>query len=230
MTILEVKNLNVEIGGVKILDDINFTVDKGDVLVIIGPNGAGKTILLKSLLKLINYSGEIKWAPNVKIGYVPQRMDIETDIPLTVKEFLNLTNVKNGHGKIEKIIAAVQLDKKILDSGFGEISIGQRQRVLVAWSMLNEPDVLLFDEPTADIDIAGQESIYKMIHNLHHELGITIIMVSHDLSVVYRHAEKVLCLNRRKICFGSPDEILQTEKLFELYGGEKAFYHHNHKH
>ena len=230
MAILEVKNLNVKIGGVKILDDINFTVDKGDVLVIIGPNGAGKTILLKSLLRLINYSGEIKWAPNVKIGYVPQRIDIETDIPLTVKEFLNLTNVKNGHGKIEKILAAVQLDKKILDSGFGEISIGQRQRVLVAWSMLNEPDVLLFDEPTADIDIAGQESIYKMIHNLHHELGITIIMVSHDLSVVYRHAEKVLCLNRRKICFGSPDEILQTEKLFELYGGEKAFYHHNHKH
>ncbi len=228
MTILEVKNLNVEIGGIKILDDINFAVDKGDVLVIIGPNGAGKTILLKSLLKLINYTGEIKWAPNVKIGYVPQRMDIETDIPLTVKEFLNLTNVKNGHGKIEKTLAAVQLDKKILDSGFGEISIGQRQRVLVAWSMLNEPDVLLFDEPTADIDIAGQESIYKMIHNLHHELGITIIMVSHDLSVVYRHAEKVLCLNRRKICFGSPDEILQTEKLFELYGGEKAFYHHQH--
>lgn len=228
MKILEVKNLNVELGGVKILENISFEVDKGEVLVIIGPNGAGKTILLKSLLKLINYKGEIKWLQNVKIGYVPQRMDIETDIPLTVKEFLNLTSVKNSNEEIEKILKAVQLDKKILNFGFGEISIGQRQRVLVAWSMLGKPDVLLFDEPTADIDIAGQESIYKMINNLQRNFGITIILVSHDLSVVYRYAEKVLCLNRRKICFGTPEEILQTEKLIELYGGEKAFYHHHH--
>lgn len=226
--ILEVKNLNVELGGVKILENISFEVDKGEVLVIIGPNGAGKTILLKSLLKLINYEGEIKWLQSVKIGYVPQRMDIETDIPITVKEFLNLTSIKNGNEEIEKILKAVQLDKKILNSGFGEISIGQRQRVLVAWSMLGKPDVLLFDEPTADIDIAGQESIYKMIYNLQRNFGTTIILVSHDLSVVYRYAERVLCLNRRKVCLGTPEEILQTEKLIELYGGEKAFYHHKH--
>ncbi len=228
MKILEVKNLNVELGGVKVLEDINFEVNKGDVLVIIGPNGAGKTILLKSLLGLINYQGEIKWTQNVKIGYVPQRMDIETDIPLTVKEFLNLTNVKNGSKAIEKILETIQLDKKILNSGLGEISIGQRQRVLVAWSMLGNPDVLLFDEPTADIDIVGQESIYKMIYNLQRDFDMTVILVSHDLSVVYRYAEKILCLNRRKICFGTPEEVLRTEQLLELYGGEKAFYHHKH--
>jgi zinc transport system ATP-binding protein len=230
VTILQVKNLDVELNGIKVLEDINFEVNKGDVLVVIGPNGAGKTILLKSLLGLIDYKGEINWAPNVKIGYVPQRMDIETDIPLTVREFLNLTGVKNSRGKTEKILKTVQLDEKILNSGFGEISIGQRQRVLVGWSMLGNPDVLLFDEPTADIDIVGQESIYKMIYNLQRDFGITVILVSHDLSIVYRYAEKVLCLNRRKVCFGTPEEILQTEKLLELYGGEKAFYHHKHQH
>ena len=87
MPILEVKNLNININGTKILEDINFKIDKGEALAIIGPNGAGKTMLLKSLLNLENYVGKINWQPKTKIGYVPQRMDIETDIPLTVKEF-----------------------------------------------------------------------------------------------------------------------------------------------
>lgn len=227
MPILEVKNLNISIAGTNILNNINFQVDQGEVLAIIGPNGAGKTMLLKSLLGLINYKGEIKWQKNIKIGYVPQRMDIETDIPLTVEEFLSLSKgaIKE---KIKEAVKAVQLDEKILKSGFGEISIGQRQRILVAWAILGNPQVLLFDEPTADIDIAGQESIYKMLHQLHHNLNLSIILISHDLNVVYRYAHKVLCLNRKKICEGAPKEILDVKTLMELYGGEKAFYHHHH--
>ena len=232
MPILEVKNLNIEIGGVKILNDVNFNVEKGEILAIIGPNGAGKTILLKSLLGLIDYKGEIKWektnGEKIKIGYVPQRMDIETDIPLTVKEFLNLAGDKISDEKIKEALAYVQLDEKILKSGFGEISVGQRQRILVAWAILGNPQALLFDEPTADIDIAGQESIYKMLHKLHRELNLSIILVSHDLNIVYRYAHKVICLNRKKICEGAPKEILDTQRLLELYGGEKAFYHHEH--
>ncbi|MBI4993373.1 metal ABC transporter ATP-binding protein [Candidatus Wolfebacteria bacterium] len=233
MKILEVKNLNVEINGIHILNDINFEVERGEILAIIGPNGAGKTILLKSLLGLIDYQGEIKWnkiyGEKIKIGYVPQRMDIETDIPLSVEEFLNLSG-DSSKQKIKEAIKAVQLDEKILKSGFGEISIGQRQRILVAWAILGNPQVLLFDEPTADIDIAGQESIYKMLHKLHRDLNLSIILISHDLNVVFRYAHKAICLNRKKICEGSPKEILNTENLLELYGGEKAFYHHDHHH
>lgn len=232
---LSVKNLSVEFNGAKVLDDINFEVKAGEILAIIGPNGAGKTILLKSLLNLIDYQGEIKWHPIEqknetrlpKIGYVPQRMDIETDIPLTVKEFLNLAG-DSPKEKIKETLIYVQLNEKILKSGFGEISIGQRQRILVAWAILKNPDILLFDEPTADIDIAGQESIYKMIGKLHRDLNLSVILISHDLNVVYRYAHKVLCLNRKKICEGAPKEILNTERLLELYGGEKAFYHHEH--
>lgn len=230
MKILEVKGLNITIGGVRVLEDINFDVSKGEVLAIIGPNGAGKTVLLKSLMGLISCEGEVKWQSGVKIGYVPQRMDIETDVPLTVKEFFYLHSPSVKDEKIKEALKYVQLDHGILKKGFGEISTGQRQRVLVAWAVLGSPDVLLFDEPTADIDIAGQESIYKMLYHLQKNLGLTVILVSHDLNVVYRHAETVLCLNRKNLCYGPPKEVLSAEQLFVLYGGEKAFFQHKHDH
>lgn len=228
MKILEVKNLNISINGTSILDDVNFDVNKGEVLAIIGPNGAGKTVLLKSLIGLIPYTGTIKWAPGISTGYVPQRMDIETDVPLTVKEFFRLRGASITDEKIKETLEFVQLDPSLLKRGFGEISIGQRQRVLVAWAVLGSPDVLLFDEPTADIDIAGQESIYKMLYHLQKNLGLTVILVSHDLNVVYRHAATVLCLNRKNLCFGAPKEVLSTEQLQSLYGGENAFFQHKH--
>jgi zinc transport system ATP-binding protein len=228
MKILEVRDLNVSIRGVRVLENINLEVEKGEVLAVIGPNGAGKTVLLKALLGLIPYSGAIKWSGGVKLGYVPQRMDIETDVPITVREFFNLRPGSQGGKKIKEVLDYVQLDPGILDSGFGEISIGQRQRILVAWAVLGGPDVLLFDEPTADIDIAGQESIYNMLYHLQTELGLSVILVSHDLNVVYRHAHRVLCLNRESLCSGAPRDVLNPEQLLNLYGGEKAFFEHKH--
>ena len=228
MPILEVKDLNIEIAGSKIIKNISLTINKGDVLAIIGPNGAGKTMLLKALLGFIPFKGKIDWEEKIKLGYVPQRLEIDTDIPLTVKEFFRLRGRNIKKEKISEILKFVQLDEKILNSGFGQISIGQRQRILIAWAMLDNPDVLLFDEPTADIDIAGQESIYKMLYEMQNKTKLTIILVSHDLNIVYRYAEKILCLNKKQICIGTPQEILQAEKLLELYGGEKAFYQHKH--
>lgn len=230
MKILEVKNLYISINGSRILEDINFDVEKGEVLAIIGPNGAGKTVLLKSLIGLQPYSGTIRWAEGIRTGYVPQRMDIETDVPLTVREFFYLRGSSVTDAKIKETLDFVQLESGLLKRGFGEISIGQRQRVLVAWAVLGNPNVLLFDEPTADIDIAGQESIYKMLYHLQKNLGLTVILVSHDLNVVYRHAGTVLCLNRKNLCYGPPNEVLTTEQLQTLYGGEKAFFQHKHHH
>lgn len=228
MKILKVSNLNVELGGSKVIENLSFSVDKGSVLAIIGPNGAGKTVLLKSLLGLIPCTGSIIWEQGVKIGYVPQRMDIETDVPLTVKEFFRLKGSGAKDDKIKEALGFVQLDEGVLKKGFGEISIGQRQRVLVAWAVLGSPQVLLFDEPTADIDIAGQESIYKMLYHLQKNLGLTVILVSHDLNVVFRHAASVLCINKKNLCFGAPKEVLNPEQLLGLYGGEKAFFQHQH--
>lgn len=225
--VLNVSELIVKFGREVAVDNLSFEVKSGDVLAIIGPNGAGKTTLFKALLGICEYSGKIEWRRGVKIGYVPQRMEIETDIPLSVEEFLRLRNIKGFNKEAaRKAIASVLLPEEILSSGFGEISVGQRQRILIAWALLGEPDVLLFDEPTADIDIAGQESIYSLIRHLQQSLGLTVILISHDLSVVYRHAELVLCLNRRKICYGTPVEALNESNLGELYGKSHGFYQH----
>ncbi|HAO92479.1 MAG: hypothetical protein A2X93_00600 [Deltaproteobacteria bacterium GWC2_56_8] len=229
MKVLTVKNLNVEFGGTRVIEDLNLEVEQGEVLAIIGPNGAGKTVLIKSLIGIIPHRGEITWAPGVKTGYVPQRMDIETDIPLTVREFFRLRGRQATDAKIAETLEFVQLAPDILKKGFGEISVGQRQRVLVAWAVLGAPDVLIFDEPTADIDIAGQESIYKMLYNLQKNTGLTVILVSHDLNVVFKHAQTVLCLNRKNLCFGAPREVLSSEQILALYGGEGAFFHHRHE-
>src|SRR3989344_7457212 len=137
MPILEVKDLNIEIAGSKIIENISLTINKGDVLAIIGPNGAGKTMLLKALLGFIPFKGKIKWEEKIKLGYVPQRLEIDTDIPLTVNEFFRLRGRNIKKEKISEILKFVQLDEKILNSAFGQISIGQRQRILIAWAMLD---------------------------------------------------------------------------------------------
>ncbi|MBI5810172.1 MAG: metal ABC transporter ATP-binding protein [Deltaproteobacteria bacterium] len=230
MKILDVKDLNIVINGASVLENINFEVRRAEVLAVIGPNGAGKTVLLKALLGLIPYTGSIVWSPGVKRGYVPQRMDIETDVPLTVREFFRLRGGVVADAKIKEALGYVQLDPNVLDRGLGEISVGQRQRILVAWAVLGSPDVLLFDEPTADIDIAGQESIYNMLYNLQKDMGLTIILVSHDLNIVFRHAHTVICLNRKSLCMGVPKQVLTTEQLFALYGGEGALFEHKHDH
>ena len=230
-TILSVKNLIVSFEEEKVINDLSFEVNEGDVLAVIGPNGAGKTTLYKALLGMIPYKGEIAWRDGIRIGYVPQRMEIETDIPLTVREFLRLRGSSNfSEEKAREAVKSVLLPEEILNSGLGEISVGQRQRILVAWALLGKPQVLLFDQPTADIDIRGQESIYQLLHHLQDKFHLTVILISHDLNVVYKYAEQVLCLNRQKICFGPPQEVLSPVQMQKLYGGEHAFYHHLEEH
>jgi len=225
-----VKDISVELGGVMVLKNMTFTVEQGSILAIIGPNGAGKTVLLKALLGLLPSTGSIKWKAGIKKGYVPQRLAIYTDIPLTVREFFRLRRDCPNDEKIKQALNYVQLESGILKKGFGEISVGQRQRVLVAWAVLGEPDVLLFDEPTAGIDVTGQESIYNMITHLKDNLGLTVILVSHDLNVVYSHAAKVLCINKETLCLGKPQEVLTPQQLQGLYGSENAFFKHRHGH
>jgi len=228
MQILKIRNLSVTLGGEKVLKNIDIEVKQGEILTIIGPNGAGKTTLFKALLGLISYDGKITWAPNVKIGYVPQRLDIDIDVPLTVKEFFKLRGKIATNRRVKEVLTFVQLEENILNVGLGEISVGQRQRLLVAWAMLDNPNVLLFDEPTADIDVYGQESIFKTIHQMNKKSNLTVILISHDLNIVSQYATKVFCLNRKNLCYGSPAKVLTTNNLNELYGGEKAIYEHKH--
>lgn len=224
--ILEVENLTVELEGEKILENLSFHVDEGEVLTILGPNGAGKTVLLRTLLGLLPYRGKISWKKDVKIGYVPQRLPFIKDFPLTVEEFLHLKEVSQQ--EIRKVLSSLQItDPNFLHKKMGVLSSGQFQRVLVAYALLGSPDVLLFDEPTAGIDVGAEETIYTLLNRLKKERDITILLVTHDLAVVYQFASHCLCLNRRMLCFGAP-RVINGALLSKLYGGEVKVYEHRH--
>ena len=235
--ILEVENLDVSFDGQNVLENINFNLDKGDVLAVIGPNGAGKSVLFRALLDLIPYSGKISWQAGLKIGYVPQKLAIERDLPITVVEFLGLKspikeNMLQALSSVGINTGPEQehhLEHHILNRRMGLLSGGELQRVLIAWSLVDNPDILLFDEPTAGIDIGGEETIYNLLHELQDKRNLTIILISHDLNVVYRYANSVICLNKQQVCFGEPHSVLNPDELSSLYGGEAKFYHHEHK-
>ncbi len=224
--VLKVENLNVELGGERILENLSFEVKEGEVLTILGPNGAGKTVLLKTLLGLLPYKGKIEWTPGIKIGYVPQRLPFIKDIPMSVWEFFKLKEASEKETK--EIFNSIGLKEDILEKKIGDLSSGQFQRILVGWALILNPQILLFDEPTTGIDIGGQESIYNLLEKLRKERSLTILLVTHDLSIVYKLATNCLCLNKKMLCYSIPKE-LTSERLSQLYGGEIKFYRHSHE-
>ncbi len=230
--LLNVENLQVDINHQHILDNVSFQLRKNETLAIIGPNGAGKTTLFRALLHLIPFEGTIEWQKGVTIGYVPQKLFVERRLPLTTKEFFMLKEKHISDKDIENVLSIVDFDKYIPDKEhvlhkkLGVLSGGEFQRVLVAWALLGHPDVLLFDEPTAGIDISGEQTIYSLLHVLQKKEQLTILLISHELQIVYQYATNVLCLNKEKVCFGPPKEALDKESLMELFGGDVGFYHH----
>lgn len=225
--ILEVKNLSVSFGDERVVDNLSFNLKRGENVAIMGPNGAGKTVLLKALLGILFYSGEIKWSEDAKISYVPQKILPEKNLPLSVEEFFKIK--KAGREQAKDALFSVGLtDEKFLKKMIGTISSGQLQRVLVAWGLVGNPNILLFDEPTAGIDIGGEETIFNLLNKIEKERNLSIILVTHDMSVVYGFADSVLCLNKKLICHGPPEEALVSEGLKKLYGEGVTFYKHEH--
>lgn len=225
--ILEVKNLSVSFNDEKVIDNLSFNLKRGENLVVVGPNGAGKTVLLRTLIGMIPSEGKVNWNKDIKIGYVPQKILPEKNVPLNIEEFFNFKKISSE--QIQKALRSVGVnDLSILKKKISVISSGQLQRILIAWSLIGNPDILLFDEPMAGIDIEGEETIYNLLEQIDKERNLTMILITHDLSVVYKFADAVLCLNKKAICYGSPQEALTPEKLSQLYGGEIKLYAHKH--
>lgn len=224
--ILTVQELNVALDERTIIDHLSFSVKRGDVVTILGPNGSGKTVLLKCLLGLLPYRGTIQWENDIRIGYVPQRLPFIKDIPLSVMDFFGL---KGASGQeVRDTMHAVGFHDELLGRKIGDLSSGQFQRILVAWALIGNPQVLLFDEPTTGIDIGGEETIYNLLLKLKEERRLTMLLVTHDLSVVYQISTHVICLSRQATCYGPPREVLTTESLQKLYGANVKFYLHTH--
>ncbi len=222
--ILKVRDLNVELDRRSIIKNLSFTVRKGEIITILGPNGAGKTVLLKCLLGLLPYTGEIEWGKDIKIGYVPQRLPFIKDIPLSVMDFFALK--RSPVREVRDIVHAVGFGEELLSRRTGDLSSGQFQRILIAWALVGGPQVLLFDEPTTGIDAGGEETIYNFLAKLKEERRLTMLLVTHDLSVVFKFSTYVICLGRRAACYGPPHEVLTTERLQSLYGSEVKYYIH----
>ena len=224
--LLSVRDLSVILEGKKLLNGISFSISAHEVLAIIGPNGAGKSLLLKTLLGIVPHTGgTIAWSPEARIGYLPQRFHVDAYLPITVKEFLKLK--PSSQKDFEDTLRLLPIDASLLNKKLSHISSGQLQKILLTWTLLDKPNILLFDEPTENVDVVGQESIYNILHELQDRLGIALIIISHDLNVVYQYANQVLCLNGTMLCYGEPEEALSGEKLKELYGSHTLF-HHNH--
>ncbi|HEY9157855.1 metal ABC transporter ATP-binding protein [Candidatus Binatus sp.] len=226
---LEVERLAIRFGTSEIFRDVSFSVPQASSLAVIGPNGAGKTILFRALIGSLRYEGSIRWAAGTKLGYVPQKLDIERDLPITGGDFLTAKAavVRAPNGAVLAALADVGLDKEILNTPIGALSGGQFQRLLVAFALIGNPNVLLLDEPAAGVDAPGQEQLSRLIRQLQEERGMTILLISHDLSVVYQYATNVLCLSRTYSRVGPPKTVLTPEVLSRIYAMPIGFHVHN---
>ncbi len=220
---LRVIDLSVKLGDRPVLDNVSFQVEKGTTLAIVGPNGAGKTTLFRALLNVTPYSGKIEWNGAVRIGYVPQRMTV-TDVPISVNEFLSLKQ-KTG---TEESILSVGLDRDVLRRRLSVLSGGEMQRVLISWAILDRPNVLLFDEPTSDVDIGSEELVYEILNKLERELGMTVLLISHDIHVVMHYSDETLALNKSVTYFGESKNLSDPGLLGKIYGSSTILDRHIH--
>ena len=225
--ILEVKNLSVEFDGEKIIDRLSFKVKRGEFISIIGPNGSGKTTLLKALLGLIPYKGKIKWKKDMKINYLPQWFSKENfnSLPISVKEFFELKGIKED--KMYSLLSKVGVSyNRLKHKNPGKLSAGQLQRILLAWTFSDDPDVVLLDEPTTGIDVGGKKTIYDLLSLFWKGRKVTIFIVTHEINIVSSLSTNVICLHKKCLAFGKPEDVLQTPILEKTYGTKIKFHTH----
>ncbi len=233
LPLIQAHSLSVKRGNKLILDQVNLSVFSGEITTVVGPNGSGKSTLLKALIGgLPLSSGNVKKKASLRVGYLPQTVNIDPTLPLSVERLLSLPN------RISKQQSDAALDEAgVLDvakSQFTELSGGQRQRVLLARALLGKPDVVLLDEPTQGLDQPGSAAFYRQIDDIRQRVGCAILMVSHELHVVMASSDHVVCLNGHVCCAGRPEQVATAPEYRALFGsgtqGALALYRHEHTH
>jgi zinc transport system ATP-binding protein len=233
MSLLAAKGLSVRLGGAEILSGVSLALNPAEIVTIVGPNGSGKSTLLRALLGLIPAAaGTVTRAKNLRIGYVPQRLHIDRPMPITARRFLSLPK-RCTDAQAAEVLARCGVS----DVGahqLADLSGGQLQRVLLARALLNQPDVLILDEPTQGLDQPGEAAFYQLIEEVRHDTGAAVLLVSHDLHVVMAASDRVICLNGHICCEGAPDVVRDAPEYRALFGagtqGALALYRHDHDH
>lgn len=243
--IVQVRDVQLAFDGQSVLRGVTLHVPRGQLVALIGPNGSGKTTLLRCLLGLQKIdAGEIRLFGSEqlrtvlpRVGYVPQRLSLERSFILSVREFLalRLAETRNwfwqSHRRTDELIRSSLAEigvASLLDRPLAQLSGGQLQRVLIAFSLLKKPELLLLDEPTAGVDTPGEQTFYDLIADIQRRYQLTVVLVSHDLSMVHRHASWVYALNGVICCEGPPEVVMNAESLKEAYGIHVSPYHHHH--
>jgi len=243
--VITCSNLSVAYQSTLAVEDVTLSIGAGEFWGILGPNGSGKTTLLRAFLGLVEpIAGSVRVfgeRPDQlgdlrhKIGYVPQVSNIDFNFPITVKDVVLLgRSHRIGLGKRPKredskaVVRALEMVEMggHLNRQIGQLSGGQRQRILIARALAVEPKLLLLDEPTAALDVGATEGFYAWLHHMHQQLGVTLVLVSHDVGVVSQYVSAVACMNRRLVAHGRPQEILGKESLEDMYGCDAMFFQH----
>lgn len=234
--IVELSNITVKYGKKVALYNIDLEVFEGEFVGVIGPNGSGKTTLLKLILGLLKPTsgkisvfgrkGRLRGRVRNKIGYIPQNPEIDYYFPIKVIDvvmmgrFAKLGFFKNPT-KEDKKIAIESLEKvgmlEYVNTPFGHLSAGQQQRVSIARVLAQQPQMLLLDEPTANIDMGTQNLIINLIDEIHQTDQITIFYVAHEINLLTKYLDKIVCLNQSVYKIGHPKEVLNEQLLSDLY-------------
>jgi len=231
--LISAENLSVYRNNSAILDNVSLDVAPADFLTIIGPNGAGKTTLLRCLAGVIRPDqGAIHRQTGLRTSYIPQRMTAEASLPMDVKSFLKLNTAADGN-EVED--AAEETDiSALLHRSIHVLSGGEWQRVLLARSLINKPDLIILDEPAQNLDLSGQLKFYEHLSRIHNERKIALVMVSHDLHMVLASTRKVVCLYHHVCCSGEPTAVTKDPEFIQLFGQDMArmmaVYQHDHDH
>ena len=230
---IEMKNISVISGEDTLLDDVNLTFHCGELTALIGKNGAGKTTLLRTLLGERHYKGKISFTdhhgtvlPVPKIGYVPQHLDFDKSMPVSVADFIAAAKGGNAvwFGKNKKMKESIQKMLDDMECGYladrrlGALSGGELQRVLLALATDPVPDLLVLDEPVSGVDVAGLDLFYKRIMELRDEQHMAVLLVSHDLGLIRKYADKVVLLDKTVVAEGEADEVFSTDAFKEAFG------------
>lgn len=232
-TLIELKNAGVKRAGKWLARGITFSLHEGEIVTLIGPNGAGKTTSAKMALGLLDLDeGAALQKPELRVGYVPQKVSIDWTLPLKVNRFLNLTG-SCSETEINEALAMTGTSH-LLDSEVNTLSGGEFQRVLLSRAIAKKPELLVLDEPVQGVDNAGEEALYSLIETIAKNLNCGVLLISHDLHFVMSATTHVICLNGHICCSGTPRAVSTSSEFRTLYGSKisanLAIYEHMHDH
>lgn len=227
--VVEFCSVNKCFGSKLLVDNVSFKLNPREITTLIGQNGAGKTTIAKMILGLEKSTqGQIKVKDNLKIGYAPQKLDFNFNMPLNAGSLIDILAPGRIGKEVSELINFADFDN-IRKVDISELSGGQLQKLVLAGTLMNQPDLVILDEPTQYLDVTSQQEFYKLLKQIKETTGLTVFLISHDLFTVMKNSDQVICINGHVCCIGKPNEA-SNNLDFKNALSEIGFYVHSHDH